>query len=66
MFAVTGWAGPWPVDTNWWTAEPIHVARMQVTAQPLGCGDKIDDSLPPKAWLMLWVDGCWRIEASYS
>ncbi|HEX5741223.1 MAG TPA: DNA polymerase Y family protein, partial [Pilimelia sp.] len=29
--AVTGWAGPWPVDERWWAADARRQARFQVT-----------------------------------
>ncbi|WKD61892.1 DNA polymerase IV [Corynebacterium ciconiae DSM 44920] len=60
---VSGWAGPWPVDEQWWSAQhaqgggihPAH-ARLQLTAG--------DDSRV-YGWVLVWVHGAWRIEASY-
>jgi protein ImuB len=29
--AITSWAGPWPVDERWWSAESArHVVRCQI------------------------------------
>ncbi len=60
---VSGWAGPWPVDEQWWSAAPapsagIHPAhaRLQLTAT---------DSRRVYGWVLVWVRGSWRIEASY-
>ncbi|MBN9644069.1 Y-family DNA polymerase [Corynebacterium mendelii] len=61
---VTGWAGPWPVDSNWWTPHPVHAARLQITAQETGGGGA--GHAPPKAWLLLWSGGWWCVEACYS
>lgn len=62
--SVTGWAGPWPVDEQWWTTQPQHAsgihsahARIQLTA--------VDDSQRAYAWVLIWVRGRWCIEASY-
>ncbi len=49
---ITAWAGPWPVDTNWWTDTPQRLARLQVVAGS-------------HAWLLSWSGGQWKIEASY-
>ncbi len=52
--AVTGWAGPWPVDERWW--DPSHhrrSARMQVV---LGDGS---------AHVLVLERGRWSVEASY-
>jgi protein ImuB len=60
-YLVAAWAGPWPVDTGWWGAEPQKVARLQVVGQAPG-------EPHPRAWLLLWVGGGagrWQIEASY-
>lgn len=52
--AITGWAGPWPVDERWWAAEEAHrVARFQVC---LADG---------RALLVLLTAGRWRVVASY-
>lgn len=51
-FAVTGWAGPWPVDDAWWRGgEPC--VRLQVTTEG------------PRGWLLVWAAGQWRLEAEY-
>lgn len=50
---ISGWAGPWPVDEQWW-AKGKRYARMQIsTANPSG------------AFLLVSRDTAWRIEASY-
>ena len=65
-YRVVGWAGPWPVDTLWWQPahseepeKPRRVARLQLVA-------KADDEPYEKAWLLQWVAGQWRVEATYS
>ncbi|MBF4552960.1 Y-family DNA polymerase [Corynebacterium suicordis] len=50
---ITGWAGPWPVDEQWW-ARGKRYARMQVATAD-----------PPGAFLLVSRDTAWRIEASY-
>lgn len=60
-YRVAAWAGPWPVDTGWWDAQPQKVARLQIVGQA-------KDERHPRAWLLLWMGGGvgrWRIEASY-
>ena len=57
-FRVLGWAGPWPVDTQWWTSNPQHVARLQVVGQA-------DHEEHQRAWLLVWSGGRWRVEATY-
>lgn len=55
-------AGPWPVGTGWWGAEPQKVARLQVVGQA-------QDERHPRAWLLLWVGGGagrWQVEARCS
>lgn len=55
---VTAWAGPWPVDERWWLeAEALRCARMQLVVRE---GDAL------RAFLLLWVAGQWRVEASYN
>ena len=49
---VTGWAGPWPVDEQWWT-EGKRYARMQVSTDE------------PGAFLLVCKGTRWRIEATY-
>lgn len=53
---VTGWAGPWPVDERWWDADNAVVcARLQVVAQ----------AEQPRAFLLVWLGGRWKVEATY-
>lgn len=51
-FAITGWAGPWPVDEQWWAAGKRY-ARMQVSTDE------------PGAFLLVCKGTRWRIEATY-
>ncbi|WP_262485223.1 Y-family DNA polymerase [Corynebacterium poyangense] len=55
-FRVLAWAGPWPVDDL--LAGGGRCARLQLVAQAEG-------EERPRAWLMVWLQGQWRIEASY-
>ena len=57
-FRVLGWAGPWPVDTQWWTDSPQHVARLQAVGQA-------EHEEHQRAWLLVWSGGRWRVEATY-
>lgn len=51
---VQAWAGPWPVDENWWEAGPGLVARCQVV------------DAAGRAWLLRYGDDVgWCTEASY-
>lgn len=51
---VAAWAGPWPVDDQWWDeAAARRVARFQVVG--------VDGS----AWLMVVENGQWWTEARY-
>ncbi len=51
---VAAWAGPWPVDENWWDeAAARRIARFQVVG--------VDGS----AWLMIVENGQWWTEARY-
>ncbi|WP_290515566.1 DNA polymerase Y family protein [Aeromicrobium sp.] len=51
---IASWAGPWPVDEQWWDEASAHrVARFQVVG--------VDGS----AWLMLVDDAHWWTEARY-
>lgn len=53
-WAVTGWAGPWPVDEHWWdAAEALRAARAQV----LTAGGP--------ALLLLCRGGAWTVEGVY-
>jgi protein ImuB len=52
--AVTGWAGPWPVDERWWApAEARRVARFQI---------RLADG---QALLLAVSAGRWTVEARY-
>ena len=52
--AVTGWAGPWPVDERWWApGEATVLTRLQ-----LGLADG-------RALLVAGHDGTWWLEAVY-
>lgn len=55
-YRVQAWAGPWPVDDT--LAGGGRCARLQVIGQS-------PESPHPHGWLMIWVSGQWRIEASY-
>jgi protein ImuB len=51
---VDAWAGPWPVDEQWWEGESSGaVARFQVVG------------IDGRAWLMRCDGGRWWTEASY-
>jgi protein ImuB len=51
---ITAWAGPWPVDEQWWDpARARRLARFQLVTQ--------DET----AWLAAIESGRWVIEASY-
>lgn len=54
-YRICAWAGPWPVDEGWWTAQPARLARMQVLAEGKQQG-----------WLLVWHRRRWSIEAFYS
>jgi protein ImuB len=52
--AITGWAGPWPVDERWWApAEASRRARFQVS---------LSDG---RALLLTLVAGAWSVTALY-
>lgn len=61
-YLVTGWAGPWPVDADWWTQTDLpagRVARMQV----VGCEGGEEGAVT--GWLLVWSRRSWRVEAVY-
>ncbi|MBA1834469.1 Y-family DNA polymerase [Corynebacterium wankanglinii] len=61
-YLVTGWAGPWPVDADWWTQTELpagRVARMQVIGRE---GGEDGDAT---GWLLVWSRRSWRVEAVY-
>jgi len=51
--AVTGWAGPWPVDERWWEAGARRRARFQISVEE------------GHAYLLAVAGGQWWVEASY-
>ena len=51
--AVTAWAGPWPLDEHWWSADATRAWRFQVV-DATGC-----------AWLLVLDSGGWWAEARY-
>lgn len=52
--AISGWAGPWPVDERWWDrTQARSYARLQV-----GCADGA-------AYVLRYEAGRWWIEARY-
>lgn len=58
-FVVTAWAGPWAVDGRWWAStSPGQHARMQVVGRQVHTDDEY-------AWLVLWREGRWSVEAEY-
>ncbi|AKK02391.1 hypothetical protein [Corynebacterium epidermidicanis] len=53
--SVIGWAGPWPVAGRWWEGDADSAcARLQVVSD-----------VGPRAFLLLWIAGRWRVEATY-
>ena len=57
-YAITGWAGPWPEDDEWWGQTPIRVARLEAVGHAEG-----DER--PRGWLLAWWRRGWRVEATY-
>jgi protein ImuB len=51
--AVTGWAGPWPVEERWWDGGGRRKARLQVV---------LEDGT---AHLLCREGGQWLVEAAY-
>ncbi|WP_367889425.1 DNA polymerase Y family protein [Humibacter ginsenosidimutans] len=52
--AVSGWAGPWPVEERWWDTDAARsVHRLQLVDSDGG------------AWLVLLEHGEWMLEARY-
>ncbi|WP_053546071.1 Y-family DNA polymerase [Corynebacterium deserti] len=58
-YLITGWAGPWPVDDRWWEKNGTKYARLQVV------GRAVSEERQLSAWLLIWKDSKWRIEATY-
>ncbi|HJQ42960.1 MAG TPA: hypothetical protein VJ831_07745, partial [Jatrophihabitantaceae bacterium] len=54
-FTVQSWAGPWPVDERWWSADARHVVRCQFV-DVRGRAYLVTCSVP---------DGRWQVEAIY-
>lgn len=54
---VASWAGPWPVDEEWWVetapADGSRAARFQVVG------------VDGRAWLLRWSTAGWTLEAGY-
>lgn len=51
---IVSWAGPWPVDEQWWSEDPSgRAARFQFVGAD------------GRAWLVLCRDGQWWTEAAY-
>lgn len=50
---LTAWAGPWPLDERWWSADARRVWRFQAV-DATGC-----------AWLLVLDAGGWWAEARY-
>ena len=51
---IVSWAGPWPVDEQWWSEDPSgRAARFQLVGAD------------GRAWLVLCRDGQWWTEAAY-
>ena len=54
--AVLGWAGPWPVDEQWWVQPANRRSRMQVV---------IGDEEQQRALLLVARAGTWTVEGIY-
>lgn len=63
-YLITGWAGPWPVDDRWWEADGKKYARLQVAGQKMPHEEAAGHS-EIAAWLLIWINNSWRIEANY-
>jgi protein ImuB len=50
---VAAWAGPWPLDESWWSAEGGRSSRFQVVGAD------------GRAWLLACGPDGWRVEAGY-
>ena len=53
MLEITAWAGPWPIDERWWSADARSAWRFQIV-DSTGC-----------AWLLVLDSGGWWAEARY-
>jgi protein ImuB len=56
-WSVRGWAGPWPVDQRWWSADACRAVRVQL----LCARDEADDI----GLLLLRRNGLWTVEGVY-
>lgn len=54
QFAITAWAGPWPIDERWWSREHARQAWRFQIVDDTGC-----------AWLLVLEGGSWWAEARY-
>ena len=54
VWAVTAWAGPWPVHERWWDADRRRRANRFQVVDEHGI-----------AWLFVLEDGSWQAEARY-
>ncbi len=50
---VAAWAGPWPVDEEWWEPHGRRLARFQLVG------------VDGRAWLVSCADGTWTVEGAY-
>lgn len=53
QYAITAWAGPWPLDERWWSMNARKAWRFQIV-DDTGC-----------AWLLVLEGGSWWAEARY-
>lgn len=64
-YLVSGWAGPWPVDGQWWSGGEPHgsspICRLQLVGEEPGEAAAAGQ----RAWLLQWRGGQWRVEAAY-
>ena len=58
-YDITAWAGPWPVDEEWWGAHPLKLARLQVL------GHDTVSMAGQRGWLLVWHRQRWSVEALY-
>ncbi|MFP7364951.1 DNA polymerase Y family protein [Corynebacterium callunae] len=63
-YVITAWAGPWPVDDRWWESTGKRYARLQVVGQAVSAVSG-DGQGQVSAWLLIWMEEKWRVEASY-
>ncbi|WP_328409463.1 DNA polymerase Y family protein [Nocardia sp. NBC_00403] len=59
---LAGWAGPWPVDEQWWTPEsPTVAAGVAARAQAQLAGEPAD----VRVLLLIYYSETWRAEGLY-